>query len=580
MSIKSNNVKNFIKDTGTRNQLFAFVGSDTASTTSDSSQSGIDLWKQSDFSVRIGQNSLSAIVENVPWTKSRHYNPWSSVSASTGNFYAYNIQNGYVYLCISDNFKNRTDLSGSIVSTIRPTHTAGIQRYDDGYSWRPLYKITSSIERFVSTNWIPVVSFDLFDDETQQSQLIQTESFCESAPSNLGKCGVYAKIPLSTDTSEETVEYQKGELFTTANNISCSDCFYLTRNNEKFTSVFYERLETVASTITIQDQYDRIGELINSNQLTSSSPYYHLYQVNTNDNLEEGSVVSVRIDLSDFTSKQLTVTSENPEITVLSNSGSGCRIRLTTSIVSDNYVIDGIELISPGSGYKDIIIEIPEGILSPALDESVLASSIEINLDTIDGLGFDPVSVLNAKHLMIDVRLDKQTIESSGILLPTFVNFFGLIENPSGISSVDSTTISGSNLNKKIDYIFRTTTKVSLNNPRRDGLPEEPGELYEMVYTKGTTEKTNLNTKIGGIVATAPTTANVELKNIIYSDADSFVGGTIDTTTKGSDISAVVAKPVFQQYTGKILSTTKLQNNLPISDIDSVIIRINMIKGM
>lgn len=580
MSIKSTNVKNYIKDVGTKNQLFAFVGSDTSNTTSESSQSNIDLWKQSDFSVRIGQNSLSAIIENVPWTKSRYYTPWSSVTSNADNFYAYNNQNGYVYLCISDNSKNRIDLLGRNVSTIRPSHISGIQSYDDGYSWRPLYKITPSIERFVSTNWIPVVSFDLFDDDSQQTQSTQTDVFCSSAPSNLGKCGIYAKIPLSTDTSEETVEYQKGDLFTTANNIACSDCFYLMKNNEKFTSVFYENSETVESSIVIKDQYDRIGDLIQSNQLTASSPYYHLYQTNTNDNLEEGSVVSVRINLEDFTAKQLTVTSANPELTVLSNSGTGARIRLTTSIISDDYVIDGIELVSAGSGYKDIIVQVPEGILSPALDESVLASAIQVNIDTIDGLGFDPIDVLGAKHLMIDVRLDKQSIENSGILIPSNVNFFGLIENPSGISTTDTTTITGSNLNKKIDYIFRTTAKVTLSNPRGDGLPEEPGELYEMTYTKNTVEKTNLNTKIGGINATSPTVADVELKNIIYSDIDFLDGGAIDTTSKGSDITAIVAKPVFQQYSGKVLSTTKLENNLPISDIDSVIIRINMIKGM
>ena len=50
MSTRSQNIKNFIKDVGTRNQLFVFAGQDDASTVSDASKTQIDIWRNSNFS--------------------------------------------------------------------------------------------------------------------------------------------------------------------------------------------------------------------------------------------------------------------------------------------------------------------------------------------------------------------------------------------------------------------------------------------------------------------------------------------------------------------------------------------------
>ena len=178
---------------------------------------------------------------------------------------------------------------------------------------------------------------------------------------------------------------------------------------------------------------------------------------------------------------------------------------------------------------------------------------------------------------MIDARLEKQDIEDAGILLPENVNFFGLIENPIGLSTSDVVT-TGSDLNKKLDYIFRTTVKANITYTR-GGLPETD-EKYTITYTKGSTDKTIYEGKVGGVSATGATTEIVELKNILYADADDMADGELTSTSKDATITSIVSKPVFQQYTGNILSTTKLASNLPISDIDSVIIRINMVKGM
>jgi hypothetical protein len=587
MAIKSTTIKNYIKDTGTRNQLFVFVGSDVNNNQSNTNQSSLDLWKQSDFSVRVGQNSIYPVVPNIKWIQKRPYTPWSGTSENIGNYYAYNDQNNYVYLCISDNTNNRIDLRGENVSNIRPTHISGIQAYSDGYSWKPLYRITPSIERFVTTKWIPVISFDLYDSDNQKTQLEQTQEFCgDSSTGTIGQCAIYAKIPLSTDDDSGTIEYQKGDLFSIADSITCSDCNYLMKNNDKFISIFYESSDTVPDTATIDDEYTKIENFINQNQISTASPYYYLYQINLNDDIDEGSIISTFIDLSSFTDSQLIVTQENPELTLSSNSGSGGRIRLKTGLLNNSHIINGIEVLSRGSGYKDITISISSGILSNSITSADLLSKIFVNLDIVDGLAFDPVSVLNSQHVMIDARLDKSSIENSGIILPSTVNFFGLVENPVGISGAQSVP-SGSNLNKKNDYIFRTTAKVEIiNNSSSSQLPET-NEEYDLTFSEEGILTTNSDTIIGGSTnISGPSFISYnEFKNIAYSKIDSLVGGVLEGPTNGSPKSnstviSIIDKPRFVQYSGKILSTTKLETDLPVADVDSVIVRINIVKGL
>jgi len=577
MSTKSNNAKNFVKDVGTKKQLFVFIGSDTTDPTSESTKSQIDIWNRSDFSVRVGQNSVIPVVPNVKWIQNNVYYPWSSNTANVDNFYAYNNQSGYVYLCISDNIYNRSDRRGSSLSTVRPTHTTGVVTYSDGYTWKVLYKITSSIERFVSAKWIPVVSFDIFDSSSQATHLEIAQTFCDAGTGITGQCAIYAKKPLSTDDNDGTIEYVIGDLFTIANNITCSDCHYFMKDNDNFVSIFYESADTVPTTLLIEDQYTEVGRLVADQELSSASPYYHLYNINANDELEEGSIVSAFVDLSVFT--DFIVQVANPEATITSNSGSGGRIRMTTYIDSlGNYVVNGLEILARGSGYKDITLSFNGDDLGGFIQPNNLPSAITVNLDTMDGLAFDPITVLNAQHVMIDARLEKQTIDAAGIGIPDVINFFGLVENPVGISGAAS-VISGSNLNKKRDVIFRTTTKIQTSSTN-DILKPEVGEDYTVVTDKGTI--TDLS--IGGIINTADEvglTREVEIKNIIYTSAESIVGKTLSSISKsGCVVSSILESPSFIQYTGNILSTTKLSSTLNVSDTDSVIIRINMVKGM
>lgn len=580
MSTRSQNIKNFIKETGTKNQLFLFVGSDENSTTSDSNQTSIDIWRNSNFAVKVGQNSLVPVIPNITWIEKKPYRPWSSTQINTGNYYVYNQENSYVYLCISDNTKNRADIRGQNVSNIRPSHTVGTQSYSDGYSWKVLYKITPSLERFVSSSWIPVVSFDVFDGSSQSTLATQTSEFCSGDPTAKGVCAVYAKKSLIESNSSD--EYAVGDLYSTMEEVQCAECFHIFLDNDKFVSKFYGDKSFVASTYTVTDSFDEIGEKINSNEISLSSPYYYLYDINTNDELEEGSVVSAFLDLSSFTQSQLKVTSENPQFTIISTTGSGAIIKLTTYINSSNSIIvDGITVESNGSGYKDLSLEMDSSVFVDGSVKDLIISAIEVNLDKIDGLGFDPVNVLDAQHLMIDVKIEKSQLEvpKVTIALPESFNFFGLVSNPEEIAANGTQIIAGTNQNKKTDTLYRASTKVLLGRVSTNPLPNT-GESVDIEYTKNGQTITSKGAKVSGIQVLTSTTRNAELSNIQYDIADDLVGAKVYTSSSEySTITAVVEQPDFVQYTGSILSTTKT-NNLQIDDPDTVIIRINMVKGM
>ena len=78
MSTKIENIKNFINQIGKENQLFLFVGTNSTDTKSNSTKSEIDLWKDSDFSFKIGKDNVIGVIPNVKWVKRRAYKPTSA----------------------------------------------------------------------------------------------------------------------------------------------------------------------------------------------------------------------------------------------------------------------------------------------------------------------------------------------------------------------------------------------------------------------------------------------------------------------------------------------------------------------
>lgn len=521
------------------------------------------------------KDNLVAAIPNVKWSKSKVYTSWDSSIANEGNYYVYNETNGYVYLCLSNNMDNRIDLEGKVASTNIPNHVSGDYTYTDGYTWKALYKITPNLEKFVSDKWIPVISFDIFDSIDKNNPHTQMDNYCYPNSNDAsGNCSIYFKQNFQYyNAIGNVVNATKGSVLYTFTDLTCDQCYNMFKDHPTYISVFSTNEN--ASTIEIKDTYDIVGDLIASGKIPPSSPYYYLYQANQN-SPNEGYIVSVKIDLSSFQEKDRIVTSENPQLTLLSNSGSGGAIKLKTYTEENKHFIYGIEITSIGSGYKDLKLDLTTATLTGNKSIQDLMSVIKVNLDEIDGLGFDPMKILNSYHVMIDARIDKPTLNSSNLSIPKTINFYSLIQNPKYVDN-SFESVAGTIENKYLSTFYRTTTKLVLSTPSQNPEPES-----DAIIT--TEDGTVLRDLTITNVNPAPTinflaTATAELKGIEYSQISNLINSTIDINGTPFTIQGIDSSPTLVQYSGKILSTNKT-TSIQIDDIDTALIRINMVKGM
>ena len=114
---------------------------------------------------------------------------------------------------------------------------------------------------------------------------------------------------------------------------------------------------------------------------------------------------------------------------------------------SELYVIDGVELTSPGTGYRDITLsEIPDA----------LTNKLKVSLDYYGGLAANPARVLNATKFMISVTLRTDQIASTSNSDQSEFNRYGLIRDVLSIG----TTSSGATA------LFKTGSEANTNEPK------------------------------------------------------------------------------------------------------------------
>jgi hypothetical protein len=587
---KTKDIKAYLNSIGKTENLHLFVGATDNFIENNSNDSTIDLWKNSIFSKRIARNDVVGVIPNLKWTSGNIYYPWSAISSSNDKFYTWNNQNGNVYLCISNNAFNRKDLSGNFTSTYIPNHAYGIQKYPDGYSWLPIYRITGDYLRFVKTNWIPVISFEDFNLASFSTEELTIQNFCNSNLDTNGYCSLYFTDNYSVAAPGSTYDqYLKGELYKTVE-AECSECFYMFDGNTKFKSVFSGSTSDIEPSIQILDKFDEIGQLISQNRIPSSSAFYALYDI-ANNGPDDGAVISANIDLSEIESTDLIVNVSNPEFTVTSNTGSGARIRLTTyNNIDGKYIINGIEIISNGANYKDIVLDISSSIFESDIKTQLL-NSIEINLDIIDGLNVDPYDVLECKNFMIDGRLDIQELAQTQVDFPSEINLYGLVSNPLEITSTGDYIISGSELppnGNKIQSLItemRVVNELDIGGGSVSAIVAE-GPLFTSATEVSTFQKTTAkNIKSATNSKYQITLANESVVSIIGGEYSTVANTNyiIDSEGEKFIVGGIIKSPKLRQYSGKVLQTTKTAAPIKLTDSQgelSKIIRINIVRGL
>lgn len=592
---KTKDIQTYISSIGKTEHLHVFVASSNSTADDTSTDSSLDIWRDLIFTKKISKSDVIGVIPNLPWTSGNVYFPWKSNKQNIESYYAWNKENGNVYLCLQNNAYNRIDREGQNASTYLPNHSYGIQSYPDGYSWLPIYRITADLLRFVKTDWIPIISFENFDENTYTNEYDSKYYFCNTNVTATGSCALYFLDTTQIPTSGISFDlYEKGELYTSFIT-DCSSCYTLFNDNNKFENKFFSTGQSVDTSILIEDKFDLIGRLISENKLPGSSPYYALYEI-ANNGPDDGAIISAQIDLSGITGEDLVVNTSNPTITLESSSGSGASMRLLTyNSIDGKYIIEGIEVVANGVNYRDLSLSISSSIFVNNNISDLILSAININYDNIDGLNIDPYDVLDCTNIMVDTRIDTNDIINNGVPIPETINMFGLVSNPLEELPSGEIVISGSELSPYSSNLKSGSSTISVYNPG-----DESGFVPTVIPNSGI----STTTKSGGSTTSTPSTKilkNLSSDELIVMDAPTLpyesiisISGidynninSLSTITDSSNnefiVSNIIKKPSLKQYSGKVLQTKKSTNDLKLSSstgIISKIIRINMIKGL
>jgi hypothetical protein len=371
----------------------------------------------------------------------------------------FNPINSIAYLCISDNVDNRSDrgIRGKNPSTYIPSHATGLQTYEDGYSWYPLFVVDPSKLDIITSSKIPVMSIDDFTTEVTSTSLTQKYSqICPSGYTGVGTCCMYAKTD-EIDGTGATLE--RGDLTYVKLATSCYRCTELAKKLN-YEYIFKPGITSFAPyptcspcdcSIEIVNKIDEIEK--NLSNLTPSGFYQHIY-ANYQGWEDPAEILSVFINLDDLTDDEKIITTENPKVSFASITGTDASAELITDNLQNNkFRVRGIRLLSRGKNYKNgDAIPVIEGF-----EDSILNNRIEVNVAPED-FPENPISMLNNLETCIKVSITSSMIESTNTNLRNFTRY-GLIKD---IRLSDTKNKASDALNVNEYQILRTTDILTL----------------------------------------------------------------------------------------------------------------------
>jgi hypothetical protein len=359
-SINTDNLEIFYERLSQGKDKYAFfLGGVSEKTGYETASGNRNTWEDVSLLYHVRKQDAKPVVRRINYTRKRTYDPWRSTGNSSGdNYYVLNETNNTVYLCVSSNDLNRSDLFGTNNSTYAPSFETGVEyTYPDGYRWRRLYKIDSNSRRFLSDNLMPVndsiKDFDAYPTSVGLSSL--ATSVCNGSPGVSGACGLYPKIKKYDPSSDSYTS--AGYLWDAFVDIHCWRCFELAENLDMDYRFVEGGTESdLPSSVTIQTNLDKIGSL----QLNPQSNEKVQSELVSYSQSTDGELISLFIDLSSLSYDQRKVSAANPTVVFTSATGSGASARLITyTDSSGNNIVNGIELLDGGSGYFDYTITIP-----------------------------------------------------------------------------------------------------------------------------------------------------------------------------------------------------------------------------
>jgi len=437
MSINTDNLELFYKDfLSGKNRYSFFLGGTDVLSDLNTAKGDRNVWEDISVVSNVRGNDAKPVVRRINYVNKKSYDPWrASGNNISDNYYVFNEADNTVYLCISSNSLNRSDLFKTSNSTYTPSFSENEKTYPDGYKWKKLYKIDNKSRKFLTDNLMPVedVASDYVPYPTGIGLNALSSVICSGNPGACGACGLYPKKQeYDPPTSSVT---RAGYLWQSFEGIRCWDCFDLAqRLDMEYSFISGASASDLESYITIESNIDKIknsdfspftNENIQSNLMYSSSA-------------KDGEILSVFLDLSDVSYDDRKVDVENPRVVITSATGvNAVAYLITYKDSSGNNIVDGIRLENGGYGYYDYTLSIPT--ISNA---STFTNRIEVNIEPPDGYATSIRKLLNCTQIAFRLEFDSKEILNANINQKTFTSY-GMMKN------IETTTskIYGSDLN-------------------------------------------------------------------------------------------------------------------------------------
>ena len=330
------------------------------------------------FGKRIADNEKVLIGPNNIWQSGKYYDPYI---INGDNNYVLNSENNIVYLCVSNNVNNTTALDN--VSSVIPTHTTPtINQLSDGYSWIPLFKVDSDLNRFISKNDLPLPEIVVKPDYASFSE--EYQALCGDGVTSFGCCCMYFKENSVDELTSEV--YTKGDVTNETIFSDCYECQKLANALDREV-LFLTGLTagSISSNNTAENPLCPSTKVIKTTLEQLEANKYETVPGSSNEfaynllsNFENSSgIMFIRINLGSLTEAQKTISLSNPTFNIGDPTGTGALARFRTIQISEySHKIIGVELVSSGTGYNAV----PDINLTNISTNSNLKNSISVGV--------------------------------------------------------------------------------------------------------------------------------------------------------------------------------------------------------
>jgi len=564
VSFKNSNLERFYSEfsNADKKDVYSFFIGGTSTSTENNTIAGKRIWGDVSLIRNIGRDEVHPVTERINYETGKVYDPFlASGNAADDQYYVYNNQNGFVYLCISSNAKNRKDLFRQSNSTKTPVHTEGYRTYSDGYTWLPLYKIDDKIARFVTESYIPVANATIDYQEFSNTVGLENryDSICglSGASGGTGSCCTYAK--------EKEQKWPNNGTYAVGDFVDCicdvPNCFTCQIYGEKLN----RDVVFIAGTGGCSGCASSITVLDNTTKIKNSNP-----NVNTNDNYQvkikedgsrnNGQIVSAFIDFSGISLSNREVKVPSAKVVVGSETGHNADINLITYLGSDKkYYADGIEIKNRGKNYsEDYVLSIPDAATNTI--ETLLTNAIDLSLDDVeDNIEDDPRKLLNVSKLLFNIAIKDSEI-SSVIDQKSFTRY-GIIKN---VLNTDETIFAKT---KNISEKSTNSNLTSIRIRKKDNTTITTDEFIPVANSVFATSTGAVKGTVTSFERDASFTNRADV-SIATPNPNSFtVGSSFTVTTAGGGTETFLITnatlPVIKPNSGSLLFSNSAQIDIP-----------------